>query len=85
VAKIKATISAKVRRGPNSWDYLYTFLGFTLTIETGIMGLIKPIDWPCNVVILLSLGAITVYLFFFNGWFQNKLIGLKNGYENKLR
>jgi hypothetical protein len=29
--------------------------------------------------------AFTVYLFLFNGWFQNLLIGIKNWYEGKAR
>ena len=84
-AKATANMSAKIKRGEKSWSYLYTLLGFALTIETGIMGLIEPLKWPWNLVTLLLAGAITVYLFLDNGWFQNKLIGLKARYEEKLR
>lgn len=79
------TMTATVKRGPQSWAFLYTFLGFALTIETGVVGLIAPLQWPCNLLTLIVVGAITVYLFLCNGWFQNKLIGLKARYEEKER
>jgi hypothetical protein len=31
------------------------------------------------------MGALTVDLFLDNGWFQDKLIGIKARYEDKLR
>lgn len=81
----KVSFSAKVKRGPQSWAFLYTFLGFVLTIETGVVALITPLKWPANLVTLLIIGAVTVYLFLDNGWFQNKLLGLKARYEEKER
>jgi hypothetical protein len=60
-------------------------LGFALTIETGITGLISPLKWPWNLISLLLVGAITVYLFLDNGWFQNKLIGIRIRFEEKQR
>ena len=82
---VSASVDAKVKRGKDSWAYIYTMLGFALTIETGIMGLITPIRWPCNLILLLIVGAATVYLFLDNGWFQNKLIGFKSKFEEKGR
>jgi hypothetical protein len=84
-AKATASASAKVKRGEKSWSYLYTLLGFALTIETGIVGLVDPLKWPWNLVSLVVVGAVTIYLFLDNGWFQNKLIGIKARYEEKLR
>lgn len=76
------SISATVKRGPTSWAYFYTLLGFALTIETGI-GSMFPLPW--GLIGVAIAGAITVYLVLFNGWFQNKLIGWKARYENAER
>ncbi len=80
-----ASVDFKVKRGAGSWGYIYTLLGFVLTIETGVMGLIVPIKWPWNFVSLLVLATLTIYLFLYNGWFQNKLIGFKIRYEEQAR
>lgn len=80
-----ASVTAEVRRGKESWAYIYTWLGFALTIETGVVALITPLKWPANLLTFAAIGAFTVYLFLDNGWFQNKLIGLKAKYEEKLR
>ena len=84
-ARMSDRVEAQVRRGEESWSYFYTLLGFGLTIETGVIAMIVPLRWPWNLITLALVGAITVYLFLDNGWFQNKLIGLKNHYEDKLR
>ena len=78
-------VDAKVKRGQESWSYFYTTLGFALTIETGIAGLIAPLRWPWNLTSLFVAGAITAYLFLDNGWFQNKLIAIKIRFEEKPR
>jgi hypothetical protein len=75
----------KVKLGRESWDFIYIWLGFALTIEAGVVGLITPLDFPRNVVVYAVLGALTFWLFIFNGRFQEKLIGMKNDYENKPR
>jgi hypothetical protein len=80
-----ASVTAKVKRGKESWAYLYTLLGFALTIETGVVALITPLKWPWNLLTFALVGWVTIYLFLDNGWFQNKLIGLKARYEEKLR
>ena len=83
--KVTESVSVKVRRGETSWSYLYTFLGFALTVETGVMGLITPLVWPWNLLTLVGVAALTIYLVLDNAWFQNKLIGLKTRYEGKHR
>ena len=82
-ATMRAT--ATVKRGPQSWAFIYTFLGFALTIETGVVALITPLKWPWNLGTFLAVGAITIYLFLDNGWFQNKILGWKSRYEEKER
>ena len=38
-----------------------------------------------NLLSYLVVGALTLWLFLFNGWFQNKLIGIKAKYEAAAR
>jgi hypothetical protein len=78
-------MDVSVTRGAGSWNYIYIFLGFTLSFEGTLIQLIQPLCWPCNLILYIIAGLATVYLFLFNGWFQNKLILLKNNYENTPR
>jgi len=43
------------------------------------------VDAPWNTILCVAIVALTIYLFLFNGWFQNKLIGVKGWYEGKAR
>jgi hypothetical protein len=79
------TVGTPTTRGSQSWTYIYMALGFALAIEGTIIQMITPLGFPWNLVVYVALGAITFWLFFFCGWFQNKLIGLQISYENKPR
>jgi hypothetical protein len=81
-AKATANVTATVKRGPVSWAYFYTLLGFALTIETGIASMFDP---PWALIGLLVVAGVTVFLVLFNGWFQNKLLGWKARYESAER
>jgi hypothetical protein len=37
----KAKASAEVHRGPESWNYIYIFLGFALSIEGTLIGFLN--------------------------------------------
>lgn len=76
---------AKVKRGQASWSFIYITLGFALSIEGSVISMYSPLHWPSNVFTYLALATVTSWLFIGNGWFQNKLIGWKNHYEEKLR
>jgi len=76
------TARAQIIRGAISWSYFYIFLGFALSIEGTVIQMIVPLLFPCNILLFLVVGGITVYLVLFSGWFQGKLIGWKNWYEN---
>lgn len=80
------TVVAKalVKRGQESWTYIYIMMGFALSIEAGIIGM-TPLHFSWNLAAYGAVGALTVYLFTSNGWFQDKLIGFKNWYETKAR
>jgi hypothetical protein len=81
----EVTATASVTRGPESWAYIYTALGFVLTIESTVIGMMTPLDFPWNFIVFAALAVITVYLFIESAWVHNKLIGLKLRYENKPR
>jgi hypothetical protein len=81
----KMTVEAGVKRGPESWSYIYIAGGFALTIESTVIGMMTPLTFPWNIIVFGVVASITAWLFIENGWFQNKLIGLKSRYENKVR
>ena len=74
---------ATVKRGPESWNYIYVALGFAIAIEATVIHM--ALHFPWNVGVFVLVGGFTFWLFIFNGWFQNKLIGIKNKYESKSR
>jgi len=80
----QVTVDAKVKRGPESWTYIYVVLGFALAIEGTIIQM-TPAQFPWNLIAYTVIGGITFYLFIFSGKFQDKLIGMKNRYESKAR
>jgi hypothetical protein len=79
------TVSATVVRGPESWTFIYVLLGFALTIEGNFIQMIRPLEYPWNLVVFLAAMLVTVWLFIFSGRFQNWLIGMKIKYERKAR
>ena len=82
---IKEMVDAKVKRGPESWAFIYITLGFVLTIEGTLVPMFTPLTFPYNVATYIVLAALTIWLFLGSGWFQNKLIGWKRRYEEKAR
>jgi hypothetical protein len=78
-------VKGVIIRGKPSWDYIYVTLGFALTIEGAIIQMIEPIRFPCNIFVYLAFGAVTSWFFIWNGWFHEKLLGLKSWYEGKTR
>ena len=80
----KTTVDVAIKRNAQSWAYLYIVLGFAVSIEGSIIGML-PFRWPTNVAIYLLSIAATAWLIIDSGWCQNKLIGIKNYYEEKER
>ena len=61
-------------------------LGFAVAIEGTAIDMATPVlGFPLNLLIYAIVGAATFWLFLDNGRFQNKLIELKNRYEQKGR
>ena len=58
----KVGVSATVKRGPESWAYIYIALGFVLSIEGTIIGMITPLVFPWNLIAYIARSG-TVYIF----------------------
>jgi hypothetical protein len=67
---VTAKAQMQVRRGPESWNYIYIFLGFVLAIEGDVIQLLE-LEWPQGLIVYVVLAALTIYLFLENAWFQN--------------
>lgn len=74
----------QVQRGSQSWDYIHVFLGFALAIEGEIIQMFE-LGLPWNLLIYVTLGVLTWYLFRHDPWFQNKLTGWRGRHEAKWR
>lgn len=82
--KVSAAISKTVKRGPESWSFIYITLGFMLTIEGTVVAMLN-LQLPWNLLTYAGLSAVTFWLWMCTGSFQNKLIGWKNDYEGRER
>jgi hypothetical protein len=82
---MKVSVDARVKRGPETWAYIYTVLGFVVAIEATVIGVMTPLEFPWNVVVFIALTTVTIWLFVENAWLQNKLVGIKMRCENKAR
>jgi len=63
-------VTTQVMRGPESWGYIYTMLGFTLTIESTVIGMMTPVVFPWNIVLFVIVAPITIWAFIESGWVQ---------------
>ena len=76
-------VSMTVRRGQNTWNFIYIMLAFALSIEGTVIQMI-PDFFPWNILAYVVVGTATAWLFLDNGWFQNKLVGWRS-YEDRER
>jgi hypothetical protein len=82
--KIGDTLTETTVRGRPSWDYFYIMLGFALTIGSTVVSML-PLKFPCNIIAFALFAVLTVWAFIESKWLHNKMISLKNSYENKAR
>lgn len=78
---LKDTLQKNVKRGKESWDFIYLVYGIILAIEFFAIGIL-PLSWINKIIIFIIAFLISTWLCIFNAWFQNKLIGLKIRIEN---
>lgn len=84
-ATIRDAISAEIKRGESSWNYIYVALGFAIAIEGTVVQMVEPLKFPWNILTFISLAGVTGHVFLNCGWFQNKLIGWRMRYESRYR
>jgi hypothetical protein len=83
MAKSEVSVQLHVKRGQESWTFIYIVMAIALGIEIGIVQLLPlPSNW-WNIAMLAFLIPLTIWLFLRNFWLQDVLIGLKGRYENK--
>jgi hypothetical protein len=73
----------RVQRSKEDFAYFYTVIGFVVTIESTIFGMMTPFPW--NVILFLVFAFFTVRLFVDNGRLQTWLLGFKIRHESKFR
>jgi hypothetical protein len=71
-----------VRRGAESWTYIYVVFAVALAIEVAAFETI-PIPFPYDIVALFIVVLATGYLFLASGRFQSKLLSWKASYERR--
>jgi len=75
------SLDKRIKRGKESWDFIYLVFAILLAIVTFIISIL-PISWQFKVIIFFITFVTLILLCLFNAWFQNKLIGLKIKFEN---
>ena len=70
-----------IKRGKESWMFIYFVLGILLAIELFFVSLLG-VDTIWKSVLGGVISAFIIYLCLLNAWFQNKIIGLKTKIEN---
>lgn len=78
------SIQPGVKRGQQSWTYIYIAMGLVISIEGTVIQM-TPLTYPSNLIVYFVVTVLTIWLFLTNGWLHNKLIGLKNSYEDTAR
>jgi hypothetical protein len=73
-----------VKRGKETWNYIYIMLGFAISIEGSVVQMLQmsPL-WSIGSYLVIA--TITTWSFLDNRWVHDKLVRLKNRYEEKER
>ena len=80
--EMKATSSATVTRGKESWNLIYWATAFVVAFVSAIASL-APAPWRYLAVPVAAGG--TTYLMLTNGWIQNRVIGWMSKNESTPR
>jgi hypothetical protein len=82
---ISDKVEAKIIRGERSWNFIYIALGFALSIEGTFVQMITSLAFPWNILLYLAVASATFWFFICSGDFQNRLLWMKQAYENRPR
>ena len=83
-AEAKPSLEKEIKRGEKSWNFIYILYGLILSIITFFISIL-PFDWFHKLIIFVVIVLILTWLFLFNAWFQNKIIGFKIKIEEAWR
>lgn len=72
----QSSLEKKIKRGSESWVFIYTVLGILLAIEIFVISIL-PMEWGIKIIAFIVILITSGWLCLFSAWFQNILIGLK--------
>jgi ABC-type multidrug transport system permease subunit len=72
-----------LKRGAQSWNYIYTLLAIVLGIEGLIISFIPSLVSPRNIIAFFVVATLTTWLFLRSGRFHNLLFRFKSYVEEK--
>jgi hypothetical protein len=76
----KATGRLRVTRGQESWTYIFSALGFALTIEGNVIAMTPSIKWY-HIPMYVAVSILTIWAFIRCTWLHDRLFALKIWYE----
>ena len=74
----------QIKRGGESWSFLYILFGILLTIDTFFLSIIN-IDLTSKILAFIGTFLLLVWTVLINARAQNKIIGLKIKLEEKYK
>ena len=83
-AEAKPSLEKRIKRGGKSWNFIYILYGLILSIITFFISIL-PFNCFHKLIIFVVIVLILTWLFLFNAWFQNKIIGFKIKIEETWR
>ena len=51
MVRTTTSVQMKIKRGSESWSYIYVTLGFALSIEASVIAMIEPLKFPWNLLV----------------------------------
>jgi hypothetical protein len=82
--KVTASMSAGVRRGPQSWAYFYMVGAVLLAIGLAIISLF-PVPWWARAIYMLCFATFVIVAIADSRRVHELLLRIKKAYEDKLR
>lgn len=70
-------VTASVKRGQGSWDTLHLAYGISSILAVQVISASEAFKGWKVALITADLAAL-IYLYYYNGWFRNKVIGVVN-------
>jgi membrane protein insertase Oxa1/YidC/SpoIIIJ len=81
ISKPKPMIEKKIKRGKESWSFIYIIFNILLTIMLGFISFM-PLSWVWKMIIFIIIILVLIYLNLGSARFQKKIIWFKNKIEN---